>query len=1001
MTFIRCAGFLLLLATALPGPAASQSGDARDTPSTVELLVDVYGKKGRPPLDLAAEDLEVREAGEVMTVLDVRPLAGADGLAARRHDELTRPLEVPWRILIYFDSALLAHPSRIEAAVLLGDAARHLTALGSVQVVSADSTPRIWLDWTRDPKLVLSTLRSYAVSATSGGDLARLRGRFRQESAAGSGPADEAELDRRRERWKSYVEAETALVESRLDVLRGWLARELADAPSALLWICGGFDLDPRAFYLRELPEGGLREVLERELRAVDPSFAFDELVRSVQRPPWLWTVVPVAPPDAVVREDSETEALVDGPRAPLATIAAETGGLVMEGRRDLMEVLTSLGRRFAVTYRRDRPAAGERRPLEVRSRRAHLETRAVRRLSVPDPAEVDSARALAMLGPRPDNGEMEAECGFERTRPERDSAGDSVPRLECKITIAESWVTAGGAAAGEPPIRMVLTTAVAGAAGVPSILEQHDYDLPRPKKTREAVQLTVPIRPPDGTAAVGLVLREEETGSWIGLRLAPPAGLARAEAVAASEAAEASAASPHRVDLDLLPPLADTRPVYLSPLGRATVAGRVLIEAQAVDHDVARVAFWLDDELVATVARPPFETWLKLPKLPEPRTIRAVALDRDGRELGGDAVRVNQGLDTFDVTLRRLQDLSEGGPIDVEVDVRAPFRRSVQRVELYWQGELRATLPHPPYRYRLPDAIAAGDYVRAVATLDNGTSAEDVLLLGQEGFKSEVDVERVELYTVVRDRGGKLVGDLEERDFEIREDGLVQTMKSFQHPVDTPLTLGLVVDISDSLGDEMPLVQRAARDFVRQVLEPGDRGFLMAFDHRVYLIQQQTGDLDLLERSIGILRPGHGTSLYDATIMALLNLRSVHGRRSLVILTDGADLHSRHSFEQTLELARRSGVPLYVIGLGASGSSSHRKKMAKLARVTGADLHVIRLAEQLGDAYGAIAEELDGQYLLTYESSQARDRAGWREVTLEVSRAQLDARTISGYFVR
>jgi hypothetical protein len=57
--------------------------------------------------------------------------------------------------------------------------------------------------------------------------------------------------------------------------------------------------------------------------------------------------------------------------------------------------------------------------------------------------------------------------------------------------------------------------------------------------------------------------------------------------------------------------------------------------------------------------------------------------------------------------------------------------------------------------------------------------------------------------------------------------------------------------------------------------------------------------------------------------------------------------------------------------------------------------------ADQLGDAYGAIAEELDGQYLLTYESSQPGDQSGWREIALEVARPHLEGRTIAGYFVR
>jgi VWFA-related protein len=420
----------------------------------------------------------------------------------------------------------------------------------------------------------------------------------------------------------------------------------------------------------------------------------------------------------------------------------------------------------------------------------------------------------------------------------------------------------------------------------------------------------------------------------------------------------------------------------------------------------VAAVTFEVGDGEALIDRDAPFEVSVDLPMIPRAATIRVVALDAGGAELGRDQMEINGFEGELRLAIREPRRITGPGTYDVALEVRSPRGAGLATVDLFWGERHLETLRHPPYRSSLVvPAEARGGFLLARASLPGGGTSEAAVAMGKEGFGDRLDVDLVQLSTVVRDRRGRPVDDLERDDFRVREEGRDQSLRTVGRAADTPLAVGLAVDVSTSVDEDFPLVKAAAIRFLRQVLGPRDRGQLVAFAGRPWLVAPLTGDLERLAGDIDALSVASSTALHDAVMLSLFHLRGVTGRKAIVLLTDGRDTVSRHSALQSLELARRSGIPVYVLVLGSSDPRSptaglHRLELASLATATGGRLHLVRSLDQLAPAYDQIAEELRSQYLLTYASDgEDPATAGWRRVDVDVKRPGLTARTLAGYF--
>jgi VWFA-related protein len=413
---------------------------------------------------------------------------------------------------------------------------------------------------------------------------------------------------------------------------------------------------------------------------------------------------------------------------------------------------------------------------------------------------------------------------------------------------------------------------------------------------------------------------------------------------------------------------------------------------------NVAAVEFSLDGRKIMTKRSPPYALDVDLGHIPQPRRIRAVALDEKGETIAGDEIVVNAGNEPFRVRIvaPRLAPKIRGRT-RVEMAVSVPEGKSLEKLELFLNQTRVATLYAPPFVQTIDIAPQQGvAYLRAVATLKDSELApvEDVVVVNTPQFMADVNVHLVELPTTAF-RDGRPVNDVQESDFKVFDDGKPVTISKFEHVSNLPLSIGLAIDTSASMQPRMTEAQKAASAFLAEVLRAGDKAFVVSFDLHPQMVQNWSASLGDLTAGLAKLRADESTALYDAVAFSLYAFAGVRGRRALIVVTDGRDTASKLTFEQTLEYARRAGVPVYGIGI-APAAVDVRYNFSKLCHETGGSAYYIGAASDLKRIYGEIESELRSQYVLSfYPPGDAGTK--WHEVTVQVRGAS--AKTIRGYY--
>jgi Ca-activated chloride channel homolog len=277
-----------------------------------------------------------------------------------------------------------------------------------------------------------------------------------------------------------------------------------------------------------------------------------------------------------------------------------------------------------------------------------------------------------------------------------------------------------------------------------------------------------------------------------------------------------------------------------------------------------------------------------------------------------------------------------------------------------------------------------------------------------QPSFRTAVDV--VSLNVTVTDSSNRYVIDAGDKDFEVYEDGVKQNLILFNRS-NLPVALVLLIDTSSSMEDRMTLAQDAAIGFVHK-LRPADLGEVISFDSRFETLQKFTSSTADMETAIRKTVAGGSTSLYNALYVSLKDLKKIPTkseedvrRQAIVLLSDGEDTSSLITFDDVMDLARRSETAIYPIGLMANepaqskGFREATYALRQLATDTGGRSFFPTDAKALVGVYGQIYDELSSQYTLGYTSKNARRDGAWRRIVVRVNRPNVTARTKQGYF--
>jgi Ca-activated chloride channel family protein len=274
--------------------------------------------------------------------------------------------------------------------------------------------------------------------------------------------------------------------------------------------------------------------------------------------------------------------------------------------------------------------------------------------------------------------------------------------------------------------------------------------------------------------------------------------------------------------------------------------------------------------------------------------------------------------------------------------------------------------------------------------------------------FRTGVDV--VSLNVTVMDGSSRYITDLESQEFSVFEDGVKQDVTFFTR-TSLPIALSLLVDTSASMEDKLSTAQEAAVGFARN-LRSQDLASVIDFDSRVEILQPFTKDTDALERAIRQTAAGGSTSLYNAIYISLKELKKIKAesdadvrRQAIVVLSDGEDTSSLITFEEVLDLAKRSETAIYSIGIRSKdpaigkGFKEAEFVLRQLAQETGGRSFFPSAVSELAGIYQQIARELSSQYTLGYTSKNGRRDGMWRRVVVRLNRPNVIARTKQGYY--
>ena len=256
-----------------------------------------------------------------------------------------------------------------------------------------------------------------------------------------------------------------------------------------------------------------------------------------------------------------------------------------------------------------------------------------------------------------------------------------------------------------------------------------------------------------------------------------------------------------------------------------------------------------------------------------------------------------------------------------------------------------------------------------------------------------------------VTDARGTFVPGLNPQDFFVYEDGQLQKLTVFEEG-DTPVTVGLVVDHSRSMGPKLPDVVLAVSSFAHSS-NPQDEMFVVDFNDDVSIELMRgkafSNDAKELEEALKAVSARGRTALYDAVSEGLHHLRYGHlGKKALVIISDGGDNASHLKYSEVLAQARQSQSLIYSIALvGSNVEEENPGLLRRLCKDTGGIAYFPREGEPVTNLSTEIAHDLREQYTLGYVPQNIKGTGVFRKIEVRVTapgHGRLHVRTRQGY---
>ena len=316
-----------------------------------------------------------------------------------------------------------------------------------------------------------------------------------------------------------------------------------------------------------------------------------------------------------------------------------------------------------------------------------------------------------------------------------------------------------------------------------------------------------------------------------------------------------------------------------------------------------------------------------------------------------------------------------------------------------------------------------------AGVSLSQNVDQDDVI-------RVETDVTNLPFTAIDKDH--RFITNLRAEDVRVLEDGVPQTLFTFQQETDKPLAIAFLIDVSFSQESSLPEQKAAVRTFLEKVVHSHrDQVALIPFTGLVYLEQPLTQDLLGVYRVLQTIEVGYpaylgsgrplggigiptgpglaappdetNTAIWEAVALTsnkvLANATGLR-RRAIILLSDGLNNGSRISEKEAINRALAAEAVIYTIGIGSERYGMDRGALKDLAQRTGGRAFFPDKKFDLDAAFAEIEKELRTQYLIAYSSTNKKRDGSYRKISIEITnpdlkKEKLEIRHRPGYYAK
>jgi Ca-activated chloride channel family protein len=234
-----------------------------------------------------------------------------------------------------------------------------------------------------------------------------------------------------------------------------------------------------------------------------------------------------------------------------------------------------------------------------------------------------------------------------------------------------------------------------------------------------------------------------------------------------------------------------------------------------------------------------------------------------------------------------------------------------------------------------------------------------------------------------------RLITGLDKENFQVFEGKQRQEIRHFSTE-DSPVSLGIIFDLSGSMSSKMDRAREAVIEFCKMA-NPQDEFFMITFSDTPHLATDFTRDVDQVQNKLVFTGAKGRTALLDAVYLGMHKMKEARNqKKALLIISDGGDNHSRYTEGEIKSQVKEADVMIYSIGIYDHSFPTLEEKLgpellAEMSEVTGGRSFTIDNPNDLPDVASKIGMQLRNQYVLGYRPSQTQHDGKWHKIKIKL----------------